>query len=163
MKDLVVYYSRTGKTARAAREIAARLGADIRELRETRRRKGPWGFIAAGRQAIMGVHSTLVDPDYSLESYDRVVLCQPFWASHPVPAMNTFLAGIDPRGKRFILVAVKGGAPAAKLFATVRGSLESRGGKVVSTLELRGGMGKIAPVEDSMLADIEAWVASLGR
>ena len=87
MKDLIVYYSRTGKTARAAREIAA------------------------GRQAIMGVHSTLVDPDFSLKGYDRVVLCQPFWASYAVPAVNTFLAGIDPPGKRFILVAVKGGPP----------------------------------------------------
>jgi hypothetical protein len=163
MKDLVVYYSRTGKTARAAREIAARLRADIRELRETRGRKGPWGFIAAGRQALRGVHSTLVEPDFSLEGYDRIVLCQPFWASHSVPAMNTFLAGIDPRGKRFILVAVKGGAPAAKLFARLRAGLESRGGKVVSTLELRGGMRKIATVEASMLADIERWVAALGR
>ncbi len=163
MKDLVVYYSRTGKTARAAREIAAKLGADIRELRETRGRQGPWGFIAAGRQAIMGVRSALVDPDFSLKGYDRVVLCQPFWASRPVPAMNTFLAGIDPRGKRFILVAVKGGAPAAKLFAGLTAVLESQGGKVVSTLELRGGMGKIATVEASMLADIEAWAATLGR
>jgi len=163
MKDLVVYYSRTGKTARAAREIAARLGADIRELRETRGRKGPWGFIAAGRQAIMGVHSTLVDPDFSLKGYDRVVLCQPFWASYAVPAVNTFLAGIDPPGKRFILVAVKGGTPAAKLFARLTAGLESRGGKVISTLELRGGIGKIATVEASMLADIEAWAASLAR
>jgi hypothetical protein len=34
---------------------------------------------------------------------------------------------------------------------------------VISTLELRGGIGKIATVEASMLADIEAWAASLAR
>jgi hypothetical protein len=163
MKDLVVYYSRTGKTETAARAIAARLGADIRKLQEQIGRRGPWGFLAAGRQAIMGVRSELVNPDYSLVGCDRVVLCQPLWASYPVPAMNTFLAHIDPRGKQFLLVAVKGGAPAAKLFATVRGSLESRGGKVVSTLEVRGGMGRSAAVDEAMLVDIEAWVATLAR
>jgi hypothetical protein len=63
----------------------------------------------------------------------------------------------DPRGKQFLLVAVKGGAPAAKLLATVRG------GKVVSTLEVRGGRGRSAAVEAAMLLDIEAWVATLAR
>jgi flavodoxin len=163
MKDLVVYYSRTGKTETAARAIAGRLGADTRKLQETVGRKGPWGFFAAGAQAVMGVHSTLVNPDYSLQGYDRVALCQPLWASYPVPAMNAFLAHIDPRGKQFLLVAVRGGASAAKLFAAVRGSLESRGGKVVSTLEVRGGMGRSAALEAAMLADVEAWVATLAR
>ena len=163
MKNLVVYYSRTGKTETAARTIAGRLGADIRKLKERVGRKGPWGFFAAGAQAMKGVHSELVNPDYSLVGYDRVVLCQPLWASYPVPAMNTFLARIDPRGKQFLLVAVKGGAPAAKLFAAVRGSLESRGGQVISTLEVQGGMGRSAAVEAAMLLDIEAWVATLAR
>ena len=58
----------------------------------------------------------------------------------------------DPRRKQFLLVAVKGGAPAAKLLATVRGSLE-----------VRGGRGRSAAVEAAMLLDIEAWVATLAR
>lgn len=163
MKDLVVFYSRTGKTEMAARAIAVGLGADIRRLVEKRGRRGLLGFLRSGAEARKGVESELVSPDYSLQGYDRVILCQPFWASAAVPAMNTFLEHIDPRGKRFALVIVKGGAPAAAVLAKITQRLESRGGKVISTIEVQAGMGRRPPLEKAMVTEVERWSAALPR
>jgi hypothetical protein len=163
VKDLVVFYSRTGKTEMAARAIAEKLGADIRRLVEKRGRRGPLGFLRSGYEASKGVESELVSPDYSLKVYERVVLCQPFWASAVVPAMNTFLARIDPQGKRFALVIVKGGAPAAVVLAKMTQLLESRGGKVISTIEVQAGMGRRPTLEKVMVTEVERWAAALPR
>jgi hypothetical protein len=163
VKDLVVYYSRTGKTEMAARAIARILGADSRRLEERRGRRGLLGFLRSGFEARRGVHSELVNPDYSLQGYGRIVLCQPFWASAAVPAVNTFLAAVDPRGKSFALLIVKGGASAAALLARLSQGLVSRGARVVSTLEVQAGMGPNPALEKSMIAEVERWAAALKR
>jgi hypothetical protein len=163
MRDLVVYYSRTGKTEMAARAIAKVLSAEMRLLKEKRGRRGLFGFLWSGYQATRGIQSVLVDPDFSLDGYARIILCQPFWASSTVPAMNTFVARIDPRGKRFALVVVKGGGPAADMLAKMTGDLEGRGGKVIASLELQGGMGPAPELEKAMIDEAERWAAVLPR
>ncbi len=163
MRDLVVYYSRTGKTEMAARAAAKVLSADLRCLKEKRGRRGLFGFLRSGYEATVGLQSELVDADYSLERYDRVVLCQPLWASSATPALNRFLARIEPRGCRFALLVVSGGGDAGAMLARMTTSLEARGGKVIATATLRGGMGPLPDVEKVMVAEAERWAASLPR
>ena len=163
MKDLVVYYSRTGKTEKAARRIAEKLGADLRELREKVSRKGFLGWLKAGFDARKGVQSELVNPDYSLSGYDRIVLCEPLWASSTVPALNTFLAHADFRGKQFHLVVVKGGSDASVLTGKQSAELKERGATVLSTLDVRAGMWKDAKLEAQMLEQVDAWAAGLSQ
>jgi hypothetical protein len=45
------------------------------------------------------MRSELANADFSLHDYDRIVLCQPLWAFHPVPAVNAFFARSDLHGK----------------------------------------------------------------
>jgi hypothetical protein len=163
VRDIVVYYSHTGKTETAARAVAKVLSADLRCLKEKRGRRGLFGFLRSGYEATVGLQSELVDADYSLEGYDRVVLCQPLWASSATPAMNRFLARIDPRGRRFALLAVSGGGTAEAMLAKMTGSLEARGGKVIAKASLRGGMGPLPELEKSMVDEAERWAASLPR
>ena len=163
MKNLVVYYSRTGKTEMAARAVAKVLSADLRCLREKRGRRGLFGFLRSGYEATVGLQSELVDADYSLEGYDRIVLCQPLWASSATPAMNRFLARIDPRGRSFALLVVSGGGATETMLAKMTGSIEARGGKVIATAGLRGGMGPLPEIEKVMVAEAERWAAALPR
>ncbi|WP_144021513.1 flavodoxin [Caballeronia sordidicola] len=44
---LVVYYSRSGVTAHAAKALATRLGADLEEIVERSDRSGPLGFVGS--------------------------------------------------------------------------------------------------------------------
>jgi len=77
--------------------------------------------------------------------------------------MNRFLARIDPRGRRFALLAVSGGGTAEAMLAKMTGSLEARGGKVIAKASLRGGMGPLPELEKSMVDEAERWAASLPR
>ena len=51
MKNLVVYYSRTGRTKKIAKEIQERLNADIEEIHDVKNREGILGWLSAGRDA----------------------------------------------------------------------------------------------------------------
>ena len=46
---VVVYYSRSGTVRRVAEQLAALLGADLEEIRETKDRAGFLGLISSGR------------------------------------------------------------------------------------------------------------------
>jgi flavodoxin len=161
VKDLVVYYSNTGKTEMAAHAVAQALGADLRRLVEKRARRGLLGFLRSGFEARTGVKSELVNPDYSLEGYDRIILCQPFWASSLVPAMNRYLSGIEPKGKRFALLLVKGGSEAGAALAKMRAGLEARGGKVVAALDVQAGMGPKPDLEKAMVEEVRRWASTM--
>jgi flavodoxin len=86
---LVVYYSRTGITKRAATEIASALGADIEEISDFARRSGWIGYL---RSAFEGAFQRATEIDnvaHDLKSYDLVVLGTPIWnasLSSPVRA-----------------------------------------------------------------------------
>jgi hypothetical protein len=161
VKDLVVFYSNTGKTEMAARAVAETLGADLRRLVEKRARRGLRGFLRSGFEATTGAKSELVDPDYSLEGYGRIVLCQPFWASSAVPAMNRYLAGIEPKGKRFALLLVKGGSDAGAALAKMRTGIEARGGTVLATLDVQAGMGPRPGLEKAMVEEVRRWASAM--
>jgi hypothetical protein len=109
------------------------------------------------------MQSELANVDFSLRDYDRIVLCQPLWAFHPVPAVNAFFPRSDLHGKRFHLVVTKGGSAGARLIERQKDCLVSCGAIVVSSLEVRGGMGKSKWVERKMLESLDAWVGMLPR
>lgn len=163
MRDLVVYYSHTGKTEMAARAVAEALGADLRKLVEKKPRRGLLGFLRSGFEARTGAKSALVNPDFSLDGYGKIVLCQPFWASSTVPAMNSFLACVEPKGKRFALLIVTGGGEAGAALAKMKAAIESRGGKVIAVLDVIAGMGPKPDLEKAMVEEARRWASALPR
>ena len=90
-KILVVYYSRSSKTQRAAEEVAKNLGADIEGIQDVRSRKGLFGWLRSGSEAARGVlpaiKPTVKDPG----QYDLVVLGTPIWASKMSSPLRTWL------------------------------------------------------------------------
>ena len=95
MKAIVVYYTRTGHTTRAAEEIAAALEADIELLKDGVDRGGPIGFIKSGREARSGTMVDLQPLGHDLSGYDVVVVGTPVWARIVSSPVNTFLKTVD--------------------------------------------------------------------
>jgi flavodoxin len=91
VKTLVVYYSRTGNTRLIGNEIAAALGADVEELKDKKNRKGPIGFLMAGREAMKGLPTELEALDHDPAAYDLVLVGSPVWAGSLCPPVRTFL------------------------------------------------------------------------
>lgn len=93
MKTVIVYYSLNGNTKYVAEQIAARLGADIVEIRPEKAfpDKGFKKFLWGGKSAVMGERPELVPYDLNTADYDRFILGTPVWASSFAPPMRTFV------------------------------------------------------------------------
>ena len=113
---LVVYYSRTGGTRKAAEKLAEYLECDLAEITVNKSYKGPFGYLAAGRSAIRGETIEITGPDIKTEAYETVIVCSPVWASGIPPAVRSFLSGNrDKFRKRSYLMTFNGGGQDAAL------------------------------------------------
>ena len=108
MKSIVIYYSYTGNTKKAALEYAAQLGAEIIELKEVRRRSF-FGVFFCGVPAAMSRKKAKIHPFPSdLSEYDKIIIAMPVWAGHPAPPMNNII-DILPEGKEVEVIMTSAG------------------------------------------------------
>ena len=77
MKSLVVYYSRSGNTRFVAEKISQKIGGDIEEIIDKKRRKGPLGFVIGGFDATRGRKTDIAEMKKSPRDYDLIVLGTP--------------------------------------------------------------------------------------
>lgn len=96
MKTLVIYYSQTGNTRKAAEAVAAKLGADLAEIPCDRY---PWsvrGLVRAGHDSVHREEPEVgrIDPDPS--GYDRWVVGGPTWVWGEAPPVRTLLDWREP-------------------------------------------------------------------
>ncbi|ASJ11291.1 flavodoxin [Thermococcus sp. P6] len=90
MKILVVFYSRTGNTRKAAKIMAEVLNADVDEVIDKKNRRGILGFLRAGYDATRG-KTTEIEFQRDPSDYDLVVIGSPTWNSRVTPAIRTYL------------------------------------------------------------------------
>ncbi len=120
MKSVIVYYSLSGNVACAARELAARLGADLLPIQPQKAYpdKGVKKFFWGGKSAVMGEQPPLQPYVFSAERYDAVILAFPVWAGTVAPPVRTFAVREKEalRGKTLGFAACQSGAGAPKAF-----------------------------------------------
>lgn len=109
---LVVYFSRTGNTAKAAQLIADYTGADI--VRITRTEPYPEGLEDCVKEVSEEMQSSSLpginEKVENIDSYNVVFLCYPIWLnSIPMP-MVTFMEENSLAGKYVIPVASHSGS-----------------------------------------------------
>ncbi|HDR9511522.1 flavodoxin [Burkholderia cepacia] len=90
-KVLVVFYSRTGTTRRAASALAEMLNADVEEIVVTRSRAGPFGYLRSLVEAINRKPAEIVAPKRDPSAYDLVVIGSPVWAGCVSSPMRAYL------------------------------------------------------------------------
>lgn len=100
-KILVVFYSRTGKTRQAATDIAADLGADSEEIIDQKNRKGLFGFLSGGRDAMKKNLTDIRPLSKDPAQYDLVIVGSPVWGGNLTPAVRTFLAWHTDKLRKF--------------------------------------------------------------
>ena len=97
MKALVVYYSRTGNTKVVADEVAEALGADVEELKDTKDRQGPIGYMKSARDAVRKTRAEIKKAVHDPADYDLVILGGAIWAGSICSPMQTY--ALDHKGK----------------------------------------------------------------
>jgi flavodoxin len=90
-KVLVVYYSRSGKTKKAAEALAKKYNAVSEEIIEKVNRKGILGWIKSGRDALKEKTTDIEPSKNDPGKYDLVIIGCPVWASKVTPAVRTYL------------------------------------------------------------------------
>jgi flavodoxin len=88
---LVVYYTRTGQTKEVAEDIAKRLGCDIEQIFDTKKRGGPIGFLSAARDAGQENLTEIEEPKRDPSGYDLVIIGTPVWNDTVSTPIRTYL------------------------------------------------------------------------
>lgn len=113
-QPLVVYTTRTGHSRMLAEKLGTLLGAPVHEVIDLVNRKGFFGFIFSGFQAVSKKATPIREAEINLSNYDGVVIVVPVWASNLTPPMRTWLQNHkrDLAGKPIaVLGSCKGSDP----------------------------------------------------
>lgn len=124
-KILVVYYSRSGNTARVAKSIASALEADLEALVDQKNRNGFWGVLGSGKDAWQKKTTSIDPPQYNPSNYDLVIIGTPTWAWEMTPAIRTYLTQYPKAFKNLAVFTTSGDTDPKKIV----GSIEKLTGK----------------------------------
>lgn len=93
MRTAIVYYSMSGNTQYVAEKIAEKINADVIRIEPVKAYpdQGAKKFFWGGKSAMMGEKPKLQPYECNLESYDRIIIGTPVWASTFVPPIRTFI------------------------------------------------------------------------
>ena len=115
-KVLVAYFSASGVTARAAKEIAQSVGGDLYEIRPAQRyTKADLDWTNKQSRSSLEMNDpasrpAIAEPAADLTQYDTVFLGFPIWWYVEPRIVDTFLEGCDLSGKALIPFATSGGS-----------------------------------------------------
>jgi flavodoxin len=120
MKSLVVYYSRSGNTRFVAEKISQKIGGDIEEIIDKKRRKGPLGFVIGGFDATRGRKTDIAEMKKSPRDYDLIVVGTPMWNKRITPAVRKYLEDNKFSEKRVALFCTNNGSQSERVFKTLK-------------------------------------------
>ena len=119
-KVLVAYFSASGVTARAAKEIAKAVGADLYEIRPVQPyTDGDLNWMDKKSRSTVEMNDPscrppIAEPVENLEQYDTVFVGFPIWWYVEPRIVDTFLESGDFSGKTVIPFATSGGSGIGK-------------------------------------------------
>lgn len=156
-KKLVAYFSASGVTAAAAKNLAAAAGADLYEIKPAvpyTRADLNWQDKQSRSSVEMrdsASRPALADTDADIAAYDVIFVGFPVWWYIAPTIINSFLESYDFSGKEVILFATSGGSGFGEAVQHLKGSVAP---------DTKLTEGKILNGKPSA-ASLKAWVDSL--
>jgi hypothetical protein len=111
------------------------------ELVDTKKRRGPLGFVSAGRGCAPKKLTTLADIKDDPALYDLVILGTPMWGGTLSSAILTYISANKSKFKRVAFFCTQGGTDNKQLFDKMEALCEQRpaGTLAVSQEEVKKG------------------------
>ena len=139
LKNLVVYYSYTGKTELVAKTLAEILKAELLKIEDVSRPTKEQAY-GAGKAASMEGKSWPIKPfKTDLSGCDRIFVGSPVWFSMPAPEFNAFVEQVSFTGKQVVVFVTFGGGGQDKAIKAMTEKVAAKGGKVVSSFSVKTG------------------------
>ncbi|MEW5936905.1 MAG: hypothetical protein AB1665_03680 [Candidatus Thermoplasmatota archaeon] len=133
MEVSVVYYSKTGRTKKVAEEIAERLACEVEGIIATSERKGPIGYLKAGRDAVRKRSTTIGEMKSDPALYQLTIIGTPVWALTISAPVRAYLQRYSARLRDVAFFLTYGGAGAKSTFEDMEEMCSKR---PVATLEI---------------------------
>ncbi len=126
MRALIVYYSRTGVTRKAAEKLAASLDgqgveAHVEEIIEQKDRSGIFGWLGAGRDASMKRPAKIDAMRNDPSGFDVVLIGTPVWAWTAAPAARAFCEQYEKSCGKVAFFCTMGGSGDKGAFTAMEG------------------------------------------
>ena len=124
-KTLVAYFSASGTTAKAAKNLSEAIGADLYEIKPAQpytRADLDWTNKKSRSSVEMNdlaARPELADRNAAIENYEKVFVGFPIWWYTAPRIINTFLESYDFSGKTVVLFATSGGSGLGKTAKTL--------------------------------------------
>jgi flavodoxin len=125
MKILIAYYSKTGNTKRVAHDIAQKLGADVEELVDKKKRTGLLGYFRSGRDGMKKIGTEIGELSKDPAEYDLVITGSPVWGWNIVPAVRTYLEQNKGKIKSHAFFVTSGNTDSEKLVGYLKEIMDS--------------------------------------
>ena len=123
---LVVYYSRTGHTARVAKDIAARLNADVEEVRERRPRPGFVGYLRGCYDSLRKQVTEIEEPQRSPVDYSLIIVGTPVWVWDMTPAIRSYLQWARGRARAIAFFVTSGDTDVQKIAPALENAVNNK-------------------------------------
>lgn len=155
-KKLVAYFSASGTTAGAAKNLAQAAGADLYEIRpETPYTRADLNWQDKNSRSSVEMNDkskrpALANKDANIAAYDTILLGFPIWWYIAPTIINSFLESYDFTGKTIILFATSGGSGFGK---TVQNLVSSCPGATIKEGKILNG--------NVSNDDLKKWVETL--
>ena len=111
---LIVYYSRSGVTARIAAALAESCGADLERIQDVHPRAGPSGYLRSAWQALRESPAEIEAPQRNPAEYPFIVLGTPVWAGHMSAPMRAYILRQREHFRRVAMFCTMGGSGGPK-------------------------------------------------
>ena len=155
MKNIVLYYSRTRKTAGAAKTLADEISADIIEIEDLKSRLGALNYISASMDAVREIKTNIKPDMVDLSNYSLIYIGTPVWAGKPAPAIITAIDKYDFQGKDVILFATLGGSGGKKTIKRMEEKIEARGGRLITSFLIKTAGKKMYEIREEVKNKVE--------
>jgi flavodoxin len=109
-KILITYYSRTKITKKVAEYIKTKLKCDIEEIIDTKKRGGPIGYVASGKDAALKKLTKLKPIKSKLKNYDLIIVGGPVWSWNLSSPIRTYLRENKENFNKLAFFCTEGGS-----------------------------------------------------
>lgn len=127
MSKAVIYYSLSGNTKQAAKDIARKLGAKLFEIDLVKPlpKNTVKQMLVGGMQATFGKTPKIKGVPDNIDYYDEIILGTPIWAGMPASPVNTFIKKYGVADKIDAVFTFSGGGDNDRCIAQLSKSLKN--------------------------------------
>lgn len=137
MKNLVLYYSRTGNTETVAKEISKAVNGELKKIEL----KKEISFMGAAFSAVLGLKGKIKSVDFNVKDYDNIFIGTPVWAGKTSTPINAFLSEADLSGKNvFVFITQADNKTPNSVYDSIEKRISAKGGKVIDNFFIQTDM-----------------------